>query len=402
MRFSVACLSFFCAFGLHAQQRLTLESAVPVSYRHTVRFEPTGPHSWQFATIRSVAADGAGRVFVLDGREQLVRVFEADGRFVQTLGRPGSGPGEFRGARFVQVVGDTLWVMDAQNARITGYSTRRLALLPPTRRGPLPLRLESLTPTGVFHAIVDREEPATASAPRRWTVQHRAHSTQRDRPLLEYDVSTPVLTFLLYERGRVRQSDAAVGRTNMVQPFGDSPLWATRPNGLAFSLLFRNRVLSEPAGNPFASNRSRSLVHFVEVAPSGDTLRDLLLSVPARRLSDGDVRDVVDSLRSPLSPVLGRWVEGDPEEIRRALVRQRFWPAVTGYYVESDGTLWLRMPQPPGAIARYWRVSADLRTVRTVELPNDLRILLLDRGLVYGTRESSAGEPVVDVFRPIP
>jgi hypothetical protein len=56
----------------------------------------SGPAS--FGDIRGYAVNDRGWVFVLDYSTQDVRVFDSPGAFLKTVGRMGSGPGEFRNA----------------------------------------------------------------------------------------------------------------------------------------------------------------------------------------------------------------------------------------------------------------------------------------------------------------
>ncbi len=399
---AVLLLSVLASAPTNAQLQVTIETERTSAQQLGLqwRFAPTRDAEWFFAGVRSVAIDRRDRVYALDGQEQVIRVASRDGHLLSTLGKRGSGPGELRGARWVQILGDTLWVYDNQNARLTAWSTETLALLPGTRRGPLPLRLESLSPRGFYHADVDREEAATTQAPRQWTIMHRVANDRQDRSLLRYDVRSPVLSYLVYERGRARQADAAVGRTNMAQPLGDSPLWRTRPDGSAFTMVFRETRLSEHAANPFAGARTTSILRVIDVTPTGDTLRELTVRVPARRVSDADIRSVVDSLRLPTSPILGRWVEADPDEIARNLFRPTNWPAVLEFFVEMDGTIWLRQPQPPSPRAVFWRLAADGRQLPSVSLPGDLRILLVHDGHAWGVREDADGQPGLERYGP--
>ena len=77
-----------------------------------------------FGSITAIEVDPAGRIWVLDGQAQELRVFDADGRFVRTIGRKGGGPGEFN-----QVMGmawdaaGRLWVVDPRNNRISILDT---------------------------------------------------------------------------------------------------------------------------------------------------------------------------------------------------------------------------------------------------------------------------------------
>ena len=48
-----------------------------------------------FGLIQDVVVDDAGSIYVLDQRNSQVKVFDASGKYVRTIGRQGQGPGEF-------------------------------------------------------------------------------------------------------------------------------------------------------------------------------------------------------------------------------------------------------------------------------------------------------------------
>lgn len=84
--------------------------------------DETGPEL--FGQITSLAVDGAGRIYVLEGQAQEIRVFDGDGTFVRTIGRKGGGPGEFARALRVELGPDGhLWVADPQNNRVSVFDT---------------------------------------------------------------------------------------------------------------------------------------------------------------------------------------------------------------------------------------------------------------------------------------
>ncbi|HET7583690.1 MAG TPA: hypothetical protein VFK13_02225 [Gemmatimonadaceae bacterium] len=66
----------------------------------------------------AVTADSAGRIYVADARAGLVRVFDSTGHLVRTIGRRGTGDGEFRRPLGLGWLGDTLVVLDGSNARL--------------------------------------------------------------------------------------------------------------------------------------------------------------------------------------------------------------------------------------------------------------------------------------------
>ncbi len=77
---------------------------------------------YQFGTIAGVDVDPAGNVYVADQQAQDVRVYDPNGRYLRTLGGPGSGPGEMgRGITGVFVVGDEILVPDLGNQRIDRF-----------------------------------------------------------------------------------------------------------------------------------------------------------------------------------------------------------------------------------------------------------------------------------------
>ncbi len=68
--------------------------------------EVDGPEELLFGQIASIAVDDDHSVYVLDRQAQEVRIFDAGGSYIETLGRPGEGPGEFSIADAVAVLPD--------------------------------------------------------------------------------------------------------------------------------------------------------------------------------------------------------------------------------------------------------------------------------------------------------
>ncbi len=80
------------------------------------------PECKMLGSIRDVAIDGTGRIFVLDPLHHAVRVFGADGECLSRLGREGAGPGEFRYPESIVITRDArLHVLDSRNRRIERF-----------------------------------------------------------------------------------------------------------------------------------------------------------------------------------------------------------------------------------------------------------------------------------------
>jgi len=77
-----------------------------------------GAHA--FDAVRDIKALPDGRLVVLEGKDQQVHILGARGAPARTIGRTGSGPGEFRNAIGIVVTRDGGFIVnDADNARYT-------------------------------------------------------------------------------------------------------------------------------------------------------------------------------------------------------------------------------------------------------------------------------------------
>lgn len=93
--------------------RWRLEESVRIG-----RVDGQGPDV--FGQIRGLAVDALGRVHVLDGQADEVRVFTPDGAHLRTLGGSGNGPGELSGPFGLGIDGsERTWVADSGNRRYT-------------------------------------------------------------------------------------------------------------------------------------------------------------------------------------------------------------------------------------------------------------------------------------------
>jgi hypothetical protein len=82
-----------------------------------------GPEELMFGAISQMAVDAEGGIYVFDRQVPALRYFDASGRYVRTLGREGSGPGEYHNdclGLAVRSDGRVL-MRDPRNARINVY-----------------------------------------------------------------------------------------------------------------------------------------------------------------------------------------------------------------------------------------------------------------------------------------
>lgn len=74
------------------------------------------------SALGGVSVGPGGILAVSQGQDRQVRLFSATGVSVATLGRRGSGPGEFQAVGTTFWGGDTLWVVDSRLNRLSAFS----------------------------------------------------------------------------------------------------------------------------------------------------------------------------------------------------------------------------------------------------------------------------------------
>ena len=86
------------------------------------RFQGVDGTESELGEPRSIAVDEWGRVYVVDDKPAVIKLFAPDGRFIRTIGREGEGPGEFR-VGFIAVRGEYLVLHDPRVARTSVFDT---------------------------------------------------------------------------------------------------------------------------------------------------------------------------------------------------------------------------------------------------------------------------------------
>jgi hypothetical protein len=122
---ALAGLSFACGDGKVDAPRGSWGKGEAWTLEEQVRIgSADGGGADEFAWIADVELDALGRVWVADGQQHQIRVFDSAGAHVRSIGRKGGGPEEFNGIAGMDWAPDgTLWVLDGGNMRFAVYDT---------------------------------------------------------------------------------------------------------------------------------------------------------------------------------------------------------------------------------------------------------------------------------------
>ncbi|MDE2795312.1 MAG: 6-bladed beta-propeller [Gemmatimonadota bacterium] len=97
---AVTILSFLSVGLSSAQERIDLpaeDRRLEATFEELYRIGSLSGQDWeQFGDVSTVAFDGAGRLYVLDGQVERIFLVDGGGTLVRQVGREGDGPGEFR------------------------------------------------------------------------------------------------------------------------------------------------------------------------------------------------------------------------------------------------------------------------------------------------------------------
>jgi len=376
----------------HAQPALSTTTANATA-RIVTRIQPGPSDTWLFGRIQAIAVDRSGRIYVLDATDQKIRVFSQAGKPIRVLGGLGRGPGELFRPRTLDVVNDTLWVIDNANARLSAFSVSNGAYLRSSRAAVYDQDIEGVSSVGIFLLEQVGAGDASSGKPLTLRMTHERTTKSDRRQIGAVSIVQRSLAFRLYA-GVAKQPS---GTAMIPQPLDNGPLMRTSPHGRSFVVLDRSPRTTGAATTNVLGTGSSGAILLHEIGWRGDTVRRQMYTVPLRRLSATDVSAVIDSLANPNMLIMGAKPTGIPQEIRDSLYVPSHWPAVTEMIIGIDGSVWLRQPQPPAASAKFWRITPDGKEAAPVILPSSVRPFRVSLSRVWGVGENALGEPVVEV-----
>lgn len=277
-----------------------------------------GEPEYQFGAIAWIDVDAEGRIYVLDQQAQNVRVFDGEGDYLRTIGRPGNGPGEFSPAvmAVIPAGGDTLFVPDAMQQRVHRF------LADGTEVGSFPI-------------------PLTEGISTKWKLLPDGRLAQEVRP-----APTPNQDPAAQQVVLVRAGDGAIVDTLLHLPLGQTLRFQ---GGTARVRLFEPEPLWD-VGDDGRMIQGVNSDYRIEIrTPDGELAR--IVTRPFQR------QDVTEADRQAFIDLFDEMFErqGVPPQARQLTLQTLefadHYPAYMMIAAGPDGTLWVQHIQSAAEVA---------------------------------------------------
>lgn len=346
-----------------------------------------GPGGLTFVSDVTVARDGT--LYVSQPQEKVVKVYSAAGRYLRSFGREGAGPGEFDRPSTLGWRGDTLWVADPAQGRISlfrpdGTFLRSIAFSHTSRATDGRLQIPG-------SLLADGSVLGWWQAP--LNVLARGPVTV---PMVRFTAAGEPINVIARTESRNEFGQLVDGtsRTYFPQPFTDSPLDAVAPDGSSVVIVRRNAATT-PERTVFSVQRTDA---------SGRVTLSRNYSYRPLPLSSGAVDRALDEHVSGLGHTRIRTPEAATlrRQLREHLYRPRFLPPVTALVLGRDGTIWLRREELGRPMAWWHVLDPSGRIIARAWFPARLDVRYADRTQLWAVKLDELDVPTLVRFRIVP
>lgn len=311
------------------------------------------------------------RVYVAQPQEQLIRVFDAAGRAVGSIGRSGSGPGEFRALSHLGIRGDTVYVSDNNLGRVSYFDLDGRFLsseqwVSPRFSRP-PVAYMATTPAALVGDGTALVQPGGMEAAL-GSIDFGVFTGESSTPLLRIDRRSQVVDTVTWQHRRNTLLVMAHEGEKVIvpPPFDENPLHSVAPDGRGVVTVHRAP----------ARTTGEDSIQVLLLAPSRDTTFSASLPYTPIPVSDEALRNAVEAL-------LERWGRGQAmpriETIMAALRDEGLVPAtlppVTAVESAQDGTTWLRREEVGNDAVNWIVLEPDGEVRGSLSLPARQRVV---------------------------
>ena len=357
-------LGLFIASTAHAQQRWAVEARPFIDIHGS---SAAGEPLFESAVAGTRLPDG--RIVIADALGATIRFFDARGTPVRTVGRRGSGPGEFQTLAWMgRCAGDSLFVYDRRQARMlvlspSGEVARQYRVPAEATPGPAPA-LIACNGAGSFAMIADGPGPV---------------SKEDDLDIMRRRGAL----WIADAEGRITATpDTVVLGEFVVIGGGGAPRPLARATTIAMA---GDRIYVGPADSAFVR----------AYGTNGRGTRGIAAGAAGRPVSPAQHEAAIDAILSAAPPQAR-------DRFRPMMLGWRTvsaLPAYSAIRTDTDGNLWVTV-SPPGASALEMRaIAPDGRPLGELRIDLPLTVLEIGRDYILGAWEDAGGEPHVVALR---
>jgi hypothetical protein len=334
-----------------------------LSYTEEVRIGSLEDPVLGFSQIRQVRVSENGDVFVLEGQAREVRVFTAQGEPIRVLGGVGQGPGEFSRPMSLGLLGDTLWVTDLLNRRVTWFGPDGSVLFSTPAPG---VAYDTGDPSISVSLVPARPRPDGLIESDRGMMSYMLNGalSPYQYPVLLFSRDGEVMDTMRWETSEPFTGYFEVGGRGGYAPVLESPRpWkATPPDG---GVVIVDWQVSEDG--------SEGWMEVVKTDLSGDTLYSQRLNFTPLSVP-GHVADSLIEPRLEAATVYGVTEAEMQAALRAAITLPEYRAPIRTIHGGSDGTLWLQSNTSSSDANDWIAIDRDGDPIGGLRLPRRMTI----------------------------
>lgn len=331
------------------------------------------------ADVFRVAVGPSGEILAAQPTPPRISVFDADGRFLRTVGRSGPGPGEFRMLGGIGWAGDTLWAIDIGRVHLFDEGLEFVRTYRPGMPPP---------PAGAARLI-----PGPPMADGSILGIPMVFGAADSLPILlvDPDGQPRTLGWVDGPQGSARLDVGARSPVPFRTPWPAQPLWVPAEDGRSVV------VVERPATDP-----EQATFRIVRLGLAGDTLVDAQVPYAPVPVAD-TLRDRLFGEAAERIAARGSITASAVEEMLHDDVPvPAFHPPVTTLVAGRDGTIWVERERVHPDSADWQVFSAEGEPLARVRLPRELVVNVAERDRIWGVVKDSMDVSYVQVYRVTP
>lgn len=338
--------------------------------------------TYAFGYVGSMAIAPDGAIFSAHPQETEVRRWTPDGEADGRIGREGEGPGEFQRVSRTGFFGDTIWVWDSRQYRVSYFGpdgTFARSVSPKFEMGRVREgastshpRPSAPFPDGTFYG----SEPSWSQAVALGDLTQVAH--------VHLDVDGTVLDTLYVQAqgkpdvlGLLRPNNQ--GGTFGPQPYGDGDLMSVDPDGEALFVLQRRAWGGEGSAE----------LHVLKLSVTGDTIFRRSVEYEPRPLTDAEVDSALTARAVGMHSFMSRAEEGLTvakleERMREAMYVPDYHPPADDLVIGRDGTVWIRRTERGPDGREWWVLDRSGEPLARAVTPGGFGLSVADTDNLWG------------------